>query len=150
MFEQKSEQLIKDRKAAKAPDSYTKKSELKAFTHTSEQLTSAAIIGVDLVENRLLVSLEDGTQNIMEYSSGKLLHTIKANGLAKLINGSNTIFVDGSNAGVYNVQTGKMVYKVLNHKKVTCFSFQPMERFVVVGSDDGSWSLHDLEKGLLV
>lgn len=39
----------------------------------------------------------------MEYSSGKLLHTIKANGLAKLIKGSSTIFVDGSNAGVYNV-----------------------------------------------
>jgi len=61
IFEQKSEQLIKDRKAAKAPDSYTKKSELKAFTQTSEQLTSAAIIGVDLIENRLLVSLADGT-----------------------------------------------------------------------------------------
>jgi len=39
----------------------------------------------------------------MDYSTGKLLHTIKANGLAKLIPGSNTIFVDGSNAGVYDL-----------------------------------------------
>jgi len=102
MFEQKSEQLIKDRKAAKAPDSYTKKSDLKAFTQTQSQMTSAAIVGVDLVEDRLLVSLADGTLNIMEYPTNKLISTVKANGVARLIPSSRTYFVDGSNAGVYD------------------------------------------------
>jgi len=107
MFEQKSEQLIKDRKSTKAPDSYTKKSELKAFTQTQSQMTTAAIVGLDLVEDRLLVSLADGTLNIMEYSTNKLICTVKANGVAKLIPASKTYFVDGSNAGVYDYQTGK-------------------------------------------
>jgi hypothetical protein len=59
----------------------------------------------------------------MEYSTGRLLYNIKANGVAKIIPGSNTVFVDGSNAGVYDLQTGTMIYKISNHKKVTCFSF---------------------------
>jgi hypothetical protein len=59
----------------------------------------------------------------MDYFTGRLLYTIKANGVAKIIPGSITIFVDGSNAGVYDLQTGKMIYKISNHKKVTCFSF---------------------------
>jgi hypothetical protein len=58
----------------------------------------------------------------MDYSTGRLLYSIKANGVAKIIPGSITIFVDGSNAGVYDLQTGKMIYKISNHKKVTCFS----------------------------
>ena len=150
MFEQKSEQLAQDRKATKTPVSYKKKSEFKAFTPSKSQMTSAAIVGVDLAEDRLLVSLADGTQNIMEYSTNKLIHTVKANGLAKLIPASKTFFVDGSNAGVYDYQTGTQIYKISNHKRVTCFSFHPMQRFLVVGSDDRSWSLHDLQQGLLI
>ena len=30
------------------------------------------------------------------------------------------------------------------HKRVTCHSFHPIPSYLVCGSDDGSWSLHDL------
>ena len=82
----------------------------------------------------------------------KLIQTIKVKGLAKFLPSKQgqLIFVTGSNSGVINLKTGEFIYKVENHKLVTCFGFQAQDRYVAVGSDDCSWSFHDIEKGALV
>lgn len=42
------------------------------------------------------------------------------------------------------------MYQVTCHENVTSFSFQPIGDYVVTGSDDGCWSLHDIKHGQLL
>lgn len=59
-------------------------------------------------------------------------------------NDQQFVFIAGKQAGKYDTESRQFTYKVGCHQNVTCFSFSPIGDFVVCGSDDGSWSMHDL------
>lgn len=57
--------------------------------------------------------------------------------------GAKTIVIDN--------KTNEVKYTVTCHSQVTCVSMYTCGRYLAVGSDDCSWSLHDIEeKKLLV
>lgn len=55
--------------------------------------------------------------------------------------------MSGRESGLINLNTGKMIYRVDCHNNVTAFTFHPIVEYIAVGSDDSSWSLHDIKNG---
>lgn len=82
---------------------------------------------------------------------GNKLYERNASGNAKFLpSQSDKIFVAGAKASVVDLQTGQTLFRVNCHDNVTSFAFITALDLVVVGSDDCSWSLHDIAKQLLL
>jgi hypothetical protein len=57
---------------------------------------------------------------------------------------SNMLFVGGQNQYFYNIATESTQQIMKVHERIFCASFQPIGDLIVVGSDDCSWSLHNV------
>jgi len=90
-------------------------------------------------------------------NSGALSETIPIDSRvkqAKFAPNSDSIAIfafEGASAQVWDLTNKQMIYEVRSHSdSVTDVSFPPMEGLVAVSSADGSWSLHDYTRGVVM
>lgn len=82
----------------------------------------------------------------------KQIHKCEAKGDAIFVPyAAHQIFVTGRESGIVDMKTERYTFRVKCHANVTCGSFQPIGGdFLVVGSDDCSWSFHDVHNDKLL
>lgn len=142
-FEDKAEELISGRKGKKPPAEYPTKKDFMKFKQASQGTIDCAVISSQFDNNVMLFSTEDGKQILRAPEMDD--QVIDHPGAASFVPESNMIFMQGDQPVVLNIQTNQKEYVVTSHKRVTCHSFHPIANYLVCGSDDGSWSLHDIE-----
>lgn len=150
-FEQLAEKLIQERKGTKPPPQYTSKREIQEFKESLSLALKHNPSKIQVSANKTILLPTSKTQIAMLDKEFKQTHKCEAKGDASFVPFSpHQIFVTGRESGIIDMKTERYTYRVKCHANVTCVSFQPIGDFLVVGSDDCSWSFHDVHNEKLL
>ena len=145
-FENLAEKLLNERKATKVPLEYPSKKDISNYKTSKVVPMSSNVKCFDVVEDVMILASQDNGALVTVGFDGKPLFEIRNQGNAKyMIDNNEKVFVAGSKSGLIDLKSGNYDYIVDCHDNVTAFTFQPLGYIVACGSDDSSWSLHNIK-----
>lgn len=164
-FDDYSNVLIEERKERRIPKDYPSTSRFKAYkesgsfsTHDASRPGIACVALHALRDEVVLTGGFDHKGVLFDRNAGKVLMRLEehkkkintccfvpqADGLYGMLGSSD------NSASVWRLEEKpKLVYRTDCHRhSVTGLSVHPMGSYAVVGSKDGTWSFHNIEKGV--